>query len=91
MAKIICLDRIKESCIAKSILNFFQLRKQLTICFEMKIFSSHTEKYFSHLLVAVQQLTSFLKREITCHILDYFQESSEVALGHSKVCYSVIV
>lgn len=54
------LHRIKESCVAKSILELLSAEKTIKGLFEIKIFfqAIQTAKYFSQLLVAVQ-----LKRE----------------------------
>lgn len=76
----ICLDRIKESCIAKSILELLSAEKTIKGLFEMGIFSSHAN---SKIFLTVVSCCA-AGDGIICHVLDNFQESNEVALETFK-------
>lgn len=72
----VCLHRIKESCIAKSIIEFLSAEKTIKGLLKLRFFSSHmNSKIF---LTAVRCCAA--EEGINCHVLDYFQESNEVAL-----------
>lgn len=73
------LDRVEESCIAKSI-ELLSDEKTIKGLFEMGIFSSHTN---SKIFLTVVSCCA-AEEGIICHVLDYFQESNDVALGIFK-------
>lgn len=76
----ISLDRMKEFCIAKNVLELHSAEKTIKGLFEMEIFSSHTK---NKIFLTVVSCCAAEDR-IICYVLDYFPERKEVAVGIFK-------
>lgn len=76
----IILDRMKEFCIAKNILELHSAEKTIKDLLEMGIFSSHTK---NKIFLTVVSCCAAEDR-IIYHVLDYFPESKEIAVGIFK-------
>lgn len=73
----VSLDRMKEFCIAKNLLELHSAEKTIKGLFEIRICSSHTK---NKIFLTVVRCCAAEDR-IIYHVLDYFPESKEIAVG----------